>query len=81
MTDPVRVGELSRTGAIILRAPGLANVLGTIAYSVNTMMLMFDTSQQTSFRYDYELSYVVSGGLGSVCSGGCHAGGKHCVKH
>jgi len=55
----------------------LANVLGSIAYNVNTM-LMFDTSGHTSFLYNYNLVYVLSGGLGSTLFAlGAVAEGEH----
>ena len=55
----------------------LSNVLGSIAYNVNTM-LMFDTSVHTSVWYDYNLVYVLSGGLGSALFAiGAVAEGEH----
>jgi len=55
----------------------LSNVLGSIAYNVNTS-LMFDTAKHTSVWYDYNLIYVLSGGIGSALFAlGAVAEGEH----
>jgi hypothetical protein len=41
------------------------NLVGSLLFNWNTM-LMFDTANHDSVWYEYNLIYVLSGGLGSV---------------
>jgi len=55
----------------------LFNLFGAIAYNVNTM-LFFDTADHDSIMYEYNLVYVISGGLGSILFAlGALAEGEH----